>query len=155
MTFAVVKLRSSMNVKSDIRDTMDMLKLSRVNHCVLIQDTPENKGMLRKAKDYITWGEVDVEVVEKLLKERALMIGKEPLTDKIVKEGSPCKNIKELAAALTEGSVKYRDVKGVNPIFRLHPPRKGGYEGLKRAFKTGGALGYRGKEINALILKMI
>ncbi len=40
--------------------------------------------------------------------------------------------------------------------FRLHPP-KGGFErkGTKAGYSTGGALGYRGKEINELLQKMI
>ena len=39
--------------------------------------------------------------------------------------------------------------------FRLHPP-KGGFErrGIKKTFKEGGVLGYRGKEIIKLIEKM-
>ncbi|MCK5561102.1 MAG: 50S ribosomal protein L30, partial [Thermoplasmata archaeon] len=40
------------------------------------------------------------------------------------------------------------------PIIRLHPPRKG-YEGIKRAYTVGGALGYRGKKINELLARMI
>jgi len=42
----------------------------------------------------------------------------------------------------------------VKPIFRLNPPKKG-YEGIKRSFVNKGALGYRGKEINKLIERMI
>ena len=54
---------------------------------------------------------------------------------------------------LTEGKVVMRDVPGLKPVFRLHPPRKG-YEGIKRSFKEGGALGYRGEKINHLIRRM-
>jgi len=46
-----------------------------------------------------------------------------------------------------------RDVPGLKPLFRLHPPRKG-YEGIKRSFKEGGALGYRADKINALLRRM-
>jgi large subunit ribosomal protein L30 len=42
----------------------------------------------------------------------------------------------------------------VKPVLRLHPPIKG-YEGVKRSFSEGGALGYRGKEIEKLIQRMI
>ena len=42
---------------------------------------------------------------------------------------------------------------GIKPVFRLHPPRKG-YEGIKRTFPEG-ALGFRGKEVNELVLKMV
>jgi large subunit ribosomal protein L30 len=41
-------------------------------------------------------------------------------------------------------------------FFRLSSPRKGyGRKGVKCSFTIGGALGYRGKEINSLIKRMI
>ena len=48
-----------------------------------------------------------------------------------------------------------REEKG-RPFFRMHPPR-GGFErkGIKVPFSRGGAYGYRGKEINELIRRMI
>jgi large subunit ribosomal protein L30 len=47
-----------------------------------------------------------------------------------------------------------KDLEKGKPIFRLHPPVKG-YEGNKRSYKNGGALGYRGEAINALIARML
>jgi len=46
--------------------------------------------------------------------------------------------------------------KEIKPFFRLNPP-KGGFErkGIKKAYSEGGALGYRGKEINSLIKRMM
>ncbi len=48
------------------------------------------------------------------------------------------------------------DKKKVKSFFRLSPP-KGGFEkkGIKKAYKEGGALGYRGAKIKDLILRMI
>jgi len=44
----------------------------------------------------------------------------------------------------------------IQNYFHLQPPRGGfGSKGIKAAFTNKGALGYRGKEINALIKKMI
>ena len=54
MTFLVIRVRSDRGVKPKIRATMSMLNLTRVNHAVLIPDTPAYAGMLQKAKDYIT-----------------------------------------------------------------------------------------------------
>ena len=39
-------------------------------------------------------------------------------------------------------------------MIRLHPPVKG-YEGNKRSYQNGGALGYRGEAINDLINRML
>ncbi|MCK5867836.1 MAG: uL30 family ribosomal protein, partial [Candidatus Thalassarchaeum sp.] len=49
MTFLVIRVRSDRGVKPKIRDTMSMLNLTRVNHAVLIPDTPAYAGMLQKA----------------------------------------------------------------------------------------------------------
>ncbi len=59
MTLAVVRVRGTLRVKPDIKETLMLLSLNRVNHCVVIPETPEFKGMLQKVKDYVTWGEVE------------------------------------------------------------------------------------------------
>jgi large subunit ribosomal protein L30 len=78
--------------------------------------------------------------------------GNNSYTKAELKESS-FKTIKALAKSLTEGKTVMRDVPALKPLFRLHPPRKG-YEGIKRSFKEGGALGYRGDKINILIRRM-
>ena len=152
MTFLVIRVRSDRGVKPKIRDTMSMLNLTRVNHAVLIPDTPAYAGMLHKAKDYITWGEVDAETTELMLESSGKTGGNSTFTKAELKETS-FKTMKALAKNLSEGKVVMRDVPGLKPVFRLHPPRKG-YEGIKRSFKEGGALGYRGEKINHLIRRM-
>ena len=81
MTWLVVRVRSDVKVERTIRETMHMLNLTKVNHAVLIPQNPQYKGMLQKAKDYITWGEVDSSTVELLLRERGRMSGDTKLTD--------------------------------------------------------------------------
>ncbi|MFW3145253.1 MAG: 50S ribosomal protein L30 [Thermoplasmatota archaeon] len=155
MTFAVVRVRGGIRMKPDIKETLRLLRLNRVNHCVVIPETPEYAGMLRKAKDYVTWGEVDPESMETLLKERAELGGSGRLDDSFVKKNTPFKDLKELSSAVSEGKFDHRKIEGLNPLFRLSPPNKGGYEGIKRSYTMGGALGYRGKEINGLLKRMI
>jgi large subunit ribosomal protein L30 len=42
------------------------------------------------------------------------------------------------------------------PSFALHPPRGGyGRKGVKLPFKSGGATGYRGADINKLLSRMV
>ena len=69
MTFLVIRARSDRGVTKKIRDTMLMLNLTRVNHATLIPDNVTYAGMLQKSKDYVTWGQVDAETIETLLKE--------------------------------------------------------------------------------------
>ena len=152
MSWAVVKVRGSINVKPKIKETMKLMRLNRVNHCVIVPENETYEGMLKIIKDYVTWGEVDVETTELMLESSGKTSGNAIFTKKELKDSS-FKTMKALAKNLSEGKVVMRDVPKLKPLFRLHPPRKG-YEGIKRSFKEGGALGYRGEKINQLIRRM-
>ena len=152
MSWAVVKVRGSINVKPKIKETMKLMRLNRVNHCVIVPENETYEGMLKIIKDYVTWGEVDVETTELMLESSGKTSGNAIFTKKELKDSS-FKTLKALAKNLSEGKVVMRDVPKLKPLFRLHPPRKG-YEGVKRSFKEGGALGYRGEKINQLIRRM-
>lgn len=154
MTYAVIRVRGSVNVRGDILDTMKMLRLNRVNHCVIIPDTKTYAGMLQKVKDYVTWGEIAPETLAKMIIRRGKVTGDSKISDRYIKKNSDYKSIMSFAKAVSKGDIGYKDITGINPVIRLHPPKKG-YEGVKRSFKAGGALGYRGKDINALIERMI
>ena len=84
MTWIVVRARSNVKVEHSIRETMDYLNLTRVNHAVIIPENAQYKGMLQKAKDYITWGNADVGLVEKMITERGRLMGDKPITDEYV-----------------------------------------------------------------------
>ncbi|MDG6225722.1 MAG: 50S ribosomal protein L30 [Candidatus Thermoplasmatota archaeon] len=154
MSYVVVRVRGTVNIKREISDTLRYLNLNRVNHCVILLDNPVNRGMLQKAKDYITWGEVKPETLEKLLRSRGRLEGDAPLTDEHLKGNSEFKNVKELAQAISVGKAVYRKVPGVTPVFRLAPP-KSGHGSIKRHFPVKGALGYRGAEMDSLLNRMI
>ena len=150
MSWIVVRVRSNVNVERSIRETMDYLNLTKVNHAVIIPENDQYRGMLQKAKDYITWGEATSETVEKMLAERGRMVGDLPLTDSIVSDSTEFKNISEFAKSVTSGDAKVKDVPGLKRVFRLHPPRGSkGWGGIKRSFVVGGALGARGDDINS------
>ena len=121
MTFIVVRARSDVKVERTIRETMGYMNLTRVNHAVIIPDNPQYRGMLQKAKDYITWGEADAGMVERMLAERGRMVGDAPLTDAIVAEHSDYKNISEFAKAITAGEAQVKDIPGLKRVFRSTP----------------------------------
>ncbi|MBU4190504.1 MAG: 50S ribosomal protein L30 [Candidatus Thermoplasmatota archaeon] len=152
-TFAVVRVRGNININRGIKDTLKMLNLTKVNHCVFIPETKEYKGMLQKVKDYVTWGEIDSDTLTEMIKERGRLKGDKPVTDKYIEENGYI-SIKKFVDSVIEGEIKYSFLKDVKPVIRLHPPRKG-LEGIKRSYAIGGALGCRGKEINELLRRMI
>lgn len=154
MTYAVVRVRGTVNVNPDTKRTLQLLNLTRANHCVLLEEKPSIKGMLQVAKDYVTWGEIEKDVLSKLISSRGKIEGDKELTDDYIKSATSYDNVNKLSEAIIDNKFKYKDIPNVKPIFRLNPPKKG-YEGIKRSFANKGTLGYRGKEINKLIARMI
>lgn len=151
--YGIVQVRGVVNTRREIKDTLKMLRLHHINHCVLVPDTPEFLGMIRKVKDYIAYGEVDAATIETLLRTRGRLTGDLPLTDDYVKAHSSYRDIGEFAKALSQSEARLMDVPGLKPVLRLHPPRKG-FRTIKRTFPQGGALGYYGNEINVLLHAM-
>ena len=154
MTYVVIRVRGQPDVNYNIEYTMGLLGLNKVNNCAVIPENASTKGMLQVIKDYCTWGEIDEATLAALIRARGKVVGDKALDDDYLKENSEFKSVDEMAKAIIENNYKMRDVVGVKPIFRLHPPIKG-YEGNKRSFQTGGALGYRGQKINDLVNRMI
>lgn len=130
--YAVVRIRSIIDASREIRDTLKMLNLHKVNSCTIIIPNDSYKGMLQKVKDYVTWGEIDEETLRLLIEKRTKI-----------------KNADEAIEKLKKGE-RIKEVRYI----RLHPPRKG-YEGIKKPYSIGGATGYRGRDINDLIRRMI
>lgn len=141
--FAVVRVRGSVNLRKEIKDTLRMLRLTRVNHCVLLRKDPKIEGMIKKVKDFVTWGEISDKTLENLISKRGRMTGDKKL------EGKEVKSV--LTKIKKDKSVK--DIEEFKPVFRMNPPRKG-FEGIKQAFPKG-ALGYRGENINKLLERMM
>ncbi|MCH2441143.1 MAG: 50S ribosomal protein L30 [Candidatus Thalassarchaeum sp.] len=156
MTFLVVRVRSDRGVERRIRDTMAMLNLTRVNHATIVPESSTYAGMLQKSKDFVTWGVIDANTIESLLKERGRMVGNKPVDDAAIKANSEFKSMKDFAKALASGEATMKSVDGLKPVLRLHPPRGSkGWGGIKRAYSVGGALGFRGNEISSLAERMI
>jgi len=150
---AVIRVRGRSDVWREIKDTLKMLNLERNCYATLIDDRPSYLGMLRKAQNYITWGEVSKEKILLLLKKRGRLIGDRKINDEYAKRLG-YKSLEELAEAIYNLEVEFNKLPEIKPVFRLHPP-KGGYKGMvKKSYKAGGVTGYRGEAINDLIERM-
>ena len=152
---AIIKLRGSVGIRPEIKHTLRLLRLHRVNHCVVVEENAYYKGMINKVKDYVAWGEISEDMVESLLKNRGRLEGGKRLTEQYLCDNTPFGSFKELAHVLYAGEVGLNGLREykIKPVFRLHPPRKG-HKGIKRTVKQGGELGYHGDKINELLYKM-
>ena len=56
---------------------------------------------------------------------------------------------------MAAGVATMKDVEGLKPIFRLHPPRGSKGWGESRSYTVGGALGFRGEAISELAGRML
>lgn len=149
--YAVIRVRGRTGIRPDIVKTMDLLNLTRINHCVLVKGTPQFKGMLQVCKDYVTWGEVEGTVVSKLISKRGRLEGDKRLTEQALKE-TGYSSFDALAEAVCKGEATLKKA-GIKPVLRLSPPR-GGHKNIKSAYPVG-ALGYRGPHIGLLLARMM
>lgn len=67
---AAVLVRGLLRTDIRIKDTLKMLNLNYVNNCIVLKATPSNMGMIKKAKDYITYGEIDEHTLNMLTEKR-------------------------------------------------------------------------------------
>jgi large subunit ribosomal protein L30 len=151
---AAVRIRGLSDISQEVKDTLSMLRLTRNCHATLVDDRPAYNGMLRKSKDYLTWGEVSQENIALLLKKRGRLVGDKKLTDEYAKELG-YKSLDDLAEAIFKAEVECSGLPKVKPVFRLHPPKKGFKGKIKRSYAAGGELGYRGDAINDLLKRML
>lgn len=139
---AVVRIRGIRNIKPRIAKTLSILRLNRVNHAIVIKANPQYLGMLKVAKDYITFGEVKKETVQRLIEKRG-EVGKKKATDLLKK-----KDLEKMVDEIFDG----KRPKLISPVFRLHGPRKG-WRNIKLAYPRG-ALGIR-DNMDEILLRMM
>ncbi|MEM3791503.1 MAG: uL30 family ribosomal protein, partial [Candidatus Micrarchaeaceae archaeon] len=129
-----IRVRGRAGVRQEIKETLNRLNLKRVNNLVLLPINPSTMGMLKKSKDYITYGEANLKDVAEILEKKGIAIKEEELRE------------------ISSGKKKAREALSI-PI-RLRPPKRG-YKGVKVPFSRHGALGYRGEKIIELLRRMV
>lgn len=66
---ALIRIRGETGIEKSTKDTLDMLNLYKKFNCVIVPKNKVYDGMIEKAKDFITFGEIDAETM-KLLDEK-------------------------------------------------------------------------------------
>jgi large subunit ribosomal protein L30 len=152
---AVIRIRGSINVDHGVENAFRKLKLFRKNSCVVIDNKKDYIGVLKKIKDYSTWGELDGETFKELLLKRGKLYGNKQLKEGYIKEKAKI-DIDNFIKEFFNSKKKLQDIPGLKTFFRLGMPRKGfERKGIKVPFSLGGALGYRKENINDLLKRMI
>jgi large subunit ribosomal protein L30 len=140
--YAVIRIKGSVKLRKEIKDSLAMLRVHRKMHCVLIKETDSIKGMLNKVRNWVTWGEIDDKILELMIKKRGRKQGNKRLTEKEVKD----------VFEFIKNNERIPDI--IKPVFRLTPPSKGFKKSIKQHYPNG-ELGYRGEKINELLKRMI
>lgn len=136
--YAVVRLKGDVDLRREVLDTLEMLNLGRKFSCVLVSENENFEGMLRKVENFLTWGEIEENILKKILRKRVKL-----------KEDS---DIEELSEKLLSGKTT-KEV-GLKPTIYLSPP-SGGFKGSTNETYPEGASGYREEDINKLLERMI
>ncbi|MDD5193879.1 MAG: uL30 family ribosomal protein [Candidatus Nanoarchaeia archaeon] len=142
---AVIRIGGEVKKKSDIVETLNRLRLQRKYTCTLINpNNPSLMGMLNEVKYYVAFGEIEKDVLVKLITKRGqlIKIPNKKYSEKI--------DIEKISDELMKGK-KLNDF-GIKPFFRLHPPR-GGIKSKLQYPK--GVLGNNKDDINKLIERML
>ncbi len=150
---AVVLIRGMVGISPDVKKTLELLRLKQKHACVVIDENPINMGMVKRIKDYATYGLIDEKAFKELLDKRGELVGgKKVSSEKSVDTVKIAKEYFEGKTKLNEFEVKYN----IKPFFRLAPPLKGfERKGIKMPYAKGGVLGDRKEKVFDLISKML
>lgn len=145
---AVIKIRSDIGKNKAIKDGLRVFGLKRLYSCVIVDNSPRNKGILNIIDSVVTYGEIDANTISKLLLKRGRISNKKKIDAKE-------QEITSFSESFLKGEKKIKDI-GVKNLFNLHPPIKGfERKGKKTPFSLKGSFGYRGSKINELLERMI
>ena len=67
---AVVRVRGAIRTKPAVKKTFQQLKLLKKNQCIILEDTPVNKGMINAVRSFVAWGEVGDDTIKMLDKRK-------------------------------------------------------------------------------------
>ncbi len=144
----VIRIRSSLKKSGQIGAVIKNLDLHKLYSCVLLDNSPSNLGMVKRADSVLTYGEINNEMLKKLLLKRARLSNRKKYEWEDTQLNEAVQNI-------LSGKSNLEDMK-IKRVFNLHPPIKG-FErrGKKTPYGSKGVFGYRGPNINLLLDRMI
>ncbi|MFA5953773.1 MAG: uL30 family ribosomal protein [Candidatus Pacearchaeota archaeon] len=76
---AIIRIKGKIGIKKEIIDTLDRLRLRKKYACVVIEDTKENIGMIKRVHSFVAYGNIDDETYKELVNKR----GKKDISGKL------------------------------------------------------------------------
>jgi large subunit ribosomal protein L30 len=134
---AIIRIKGQINVPERVDMAFNRIRLRRKFVCVVLKDTPDTLGVLRKLDSFVAYGDISKETFMKLVERRGQKIDKK-------------KNIGN-ALEFCEGKKSLNEL-NLKPFFRMHPPR-GGID--TKQYYPKGVLGDHKTNINKLIERML
>ena len=97
-------------ISKSVEEALFRIRLRRKYSAVLLKSTDENIKLLKKLRNYIAYGVINKETLEKLIELRGKSIDRGKIDSRKIVSEIEKKNLEKL---------------GLKPFFRLHPPRNG------------------------------
>jgi len=131
-TIAVIRVRGQLDVNPKTRKALELLGLKKKHSCRIMPWNSYTQGQVHQIKDFVAWGEINAETIEKLLEKKEI------------------KDAKKTAQQIIDGKTVLQ-----KPVFNLHPPIKGfPRKGIRQPASRGGALGFN-KNFDQLLRRML
>ncbi|MEM4605514.1 MAG: uL30 family ribosomal protein [Candidatus Pacearchaeota archaeon] len=125
---AAVRIHGQVGLSKEVEETLKRLRIRKKYNLVFIDENDKVKvGMIKRVKDYIMYGKISDDLVEKIIEARG--------------------ELKE------EGKKVKKSLENVKPWIRLHPPRGGFKKSTKLPYPKG-ILG-ENKDIAKYLEKML
>ena len=67
---AVIRIKGQVGVEKDVKETLYRMKIRRKYACVILEPTKINLGMIKKVRNFVSYGEISKEIHDELVKKR-------------------------------------------------------------------------------------
>ncbi len=67
---AAIRIKGQVGIRRNIEETLFRIRLRRKYACVVLEPTKENMGMIKKLRNFISYGEITKETYGELVKKR-------------------------------------------------------------------------------------
>lgn len=71
---AVIRIKGQVGLRKGVEETLNRLRLKKKYSCVVLEETNENRGMVKKVKDFVAFGNINDETLKEMKEKRGQKI---------------------------------------------------------------------------------